>query len=54
LTAFLAEGGKGLVGAGCMKLIGLSEEGLEEGLEVASFPKIEALMSQPNIKILSY
>ncbi len=54
LTSFLAEGGKGLVGAECMKLVGISAESLEDGLEVASFPKIEELMSLPNIKILSY
>lgn len=54
LTAFLADGGKGLVGAECMKLVGISEDSLEEGLEIATFPKIEALMSQPDIKILSY
>jgi len=54
LSAFLADGGKGLVGAECMKLIGLSEDDLGEGLEVASFPKIEALMALPDLKILSY
>ncbi len=54
LTVFLKDGGKGLVGAECMKLIGLKEEDLQDGLESASFSKIEALMLQPNIKILSY
>jgi predicted peroxiredoxin len=54
LEAFLAEGGKGLVGAECMKLIGLAKEDLVPGLEVAAFPLVEALMARPEIKILSW
>jgi predicted peroxiredoxin len=54
LSGFISDGGKGLVGAECLKLSGLDGSDLAEGLEVATFPKIEALMLQPDIKILSY
>ncbi len=54
LSAFIDHGGKVMVGAECLKLIGLGPDDLGYGQDVASFPMIEALMSKPAIKILSY
>lgn len=54
LQLFLAEGGRTLVGKECLKLAGLQENDLPEGLEIAAFPVVEELMSIPDLKIITW
>lgn len=54
LLDFLAEGGRGLAGAECMKLVGLGDECRPAGVEIAEFPLIEELLARPGIRIMTW
>ena len=54
LGKFLAEGGRALVGAECMKLAGLDAGLLPDGVAVADFPAIEELLGRPEIKTMTW
>ena len=54
LAAYQAEGGELLVGKECMGLAGIDEEQLPAGAEVAAFPRTEALMATPDLKIITW
>lgn len=54
LRAFQDEGGRVLVGAECLKLNGLSESDLFEGMEIAKFPLIEQALAVPGVVTLTW
>ena len=54
LEQFLAEGGKGLAGAECMKLAGMDTDGMPTGMDIAAFPLVEELIARPGIKIITW
>jgi predicted peroxiredoxin len=54
LAAYQAEGGDVLVGKECLKLARMQVDQLPPGAEVASFPRTEALMATPDLKIITW
>ncbi len=54
LEGFLAEGGKGLAGAECLKLAGLETDGLPTGMGIAKFPLVEELLGRSGLRIMTW
>ena len=54
LEAFLAEGGKGLVGAECLKLASLRTDRLPPGMGIAEFSLVEDLLGTPGIQTMTW
>gem|GEM_PF-3271513 len=54
LKGFLAEGGRALAGAECMKLAGIGQDQLPAGVTLATFEVLEGLVGQDGTRIISY
>ena len=54
LDGFLAEGGKGLAGAECLKLAGVDKDRLPAGVGIAEFSLVEELLSRPGIRTMTW
>ncbi|MBU8870766.1 MAG: hypothetical protein KOO60_07870 [Gemmatimonadales bacterium] len=54
LEGFLGEGGNGLAGAECLKLLGLDTDRLPARMGIAEFPLVEELLSRPGIRIMTW
>jgi predicted peroxiredoxin len=54
LQDFMGAGGDTLVGKECLKLAGIAEESLGEGLRIASFPLTEQILSIPNLQTMTW
>lgn len=54
LGEVLAAGAGGLVGGECLKAAGLTPAALPAGMEVAAFPRLEALLAEPELRIMTW
>jgi predicted peroxiredoxin len=54
LAAFVADGGRVLVGAECMAAAGLPTDALPAGIGVADIPTVSALLADPGVRTLSW
>ncbi len=54
MKAFQADGGRILVGAECLALIGLDEDHMLPGMELAKFPLIEEILSRPDVRTMTW
>ena len=54
LNAFIADGGKVLVGKECMGQVGIPDTALWDGMEVAAFPVPEEIKSRENLSIITW
>lgn len=54
LRAFLDEGGCALAGKECLGLAGIPVASLPPGVAIATFPVTEAILTTPDLKILTW
>ena len=54
LAAFVADGGRVLVGRECLKVAGLEGAALPAGCDLAHFATVEALLRRPDLRTLSW
>jgi len=54
LDEFVAAGGRGLLGAECLKLAGMTPEQLPPGLATAAFPLVEELLGAEGVRVITY
>ncbi len=54
LTAFMADGGQVLMCSACSKAAGLTKEDYIAGVEMGSWPVIEGILFDPDVKTLSW
>ena len=54
LAAFMADGGRVIMCAACSEAAGLTAADYMDGVEMGSWPVIEALLFDPNVKTLAW
>jgi predicted peroxiredoxin len=54
LSAFIADGGRVIMCAACSAAAGLTQADYIEGVEMGSWPVVESLLFDPNVKTLAW